>query len=408
MTLGPKQNDTITLVSPLFPYAIPSLTLFSDRRAASVTALLPTTTTLIYAHLLAARFLIIIRTPAEGWSLLGATLRLAQALGLHRDGARLGLPSAETERRRRLWSHLFYADASMCLMLGRPMGVRVGDCDVQEPGKVRLEEDAEDEAAAGDADIEYKVTRWTFMALRHRLAQITSRVIEHFQDLTSGRHYDTVIELDRELVKFWEALPALYKIEGGERLRERNSRGRDTRPSQDRDRDRDRSASRSRDREGSSHPDEPMEDPERGQPRELGEEPGAYPFLALHRFMINTEVQYVRIALHRPYVLRAGEKYVLDTPCFSMCTDEYRSGMILHERLVSKLLGLIADVVRYSDARSYGQRIGLVVTIWAVYIDYSSAPFLLPPCWHSYRAFLQLYDDPWHCSSLEPCRSQCV
>ncbi|KAG8732954.1 hypothetical protein FRC12_019025 [Ceratobasidium sp. 428] len=78
----------------------------SYRRAASIASLLPATTTLIYAHLLAARFLIIIRTPAEGWSLLGATLRLAQALGLHRDGARLGLPPTETERRRRIWAHL--------------------------------------------------------------------------------------------------------------------------------------------------------------------------------------------------------------------------------------------------------------------------------------------------------------
>ncbi|QRW06950.1 Fungal specific transcription factor domain [Ceratobasidium sp. AG-Ba] len=279
----------------------------SYRRAASIAGLLPATTTLVCAHLLAARFLIIIRTPADGWSLLGATLRLAQALGLHRDGARFGLPPAETERRRRLWAHLFYADASMCLMLGRPMGVRVGDCDVQEPGKVRLDEDAQDEAAAVDAEGEDRVTRWTFMALRHRLAHITSRVIEHFQDLAAGRHYDTVLELDRELVSFWEALPPLYKVDGGERLRERNRRGRENRQSQDRDQD--RGASRSRDREGSSRPDEPMNEPERVGPNNLGEEPGAYPFLALHRFMINTEVQYVRIALHRPYVLRAGEKY---------------------------------------------------------------------------------------------------
>ncbi|KAG9075293.1 hypothetical protein FS749_013041 [Ceratobasidium sp. UAMH 11750] len=207
----------------------------SYRRAASIASLLPSTQTLVCAHLLAARFLIIIRTPADGWSLLGATLRLAQALGLHRDGARLGLPAAETECRRRLWAHLFYADASMCLMLGRPMGVRVGDCDVLPPGSVKLEEDAEDEI--GEWPQGERPTRWTFIALRHRLAHITARVIEHFQDLAGGRHYDTVIELDRELVAFSESLPALYKPDGGEKLRELLER---RRPNHDSNRSKDR------------------------------------------------------------------------------------------------------------------------------------------------------------------------
>ncbi|KAG9080714.1 hypothetical protein FRC06_006231 [Ceratobasidium sp. 370] len=270
----------------------------SYRRAASIASLLPATMTLVCAHLLAARFLIINRTPADGWSLLGATLRLAQALGLHRDGARLGLPAAETERRRRLWAHLFYADASMCLMLGRPMGVRVGDCDVLPPGSVKLDEDVEDEI--GEWTHGERPTRWTFIALRHRLAHITARVIDHFQDLAGGRHYDTVIELDRELVAFSESLPAVYKPDGGEKLRELLERGR---PSHDRSKDCETT--------NEETADDATRSPQNGQPSELGEAPGVYPFLALHRFMINTEIQYVRITLHRPYVLRMGEKYFI-------------------------------------------------------------------------------------------------
>ncbi|KAF8600446.1 hypothetical protein BDV93DRAFT_546391 [Ceratobasidium sp. AG-I] len=301
----------------------------SYRRAASVASLLPATTTLLSAHLLATRFLIISRTPADAWSLLGATLRLAQALGLHRDGARLGLPPTEAERRRRLWAHLFYADASMCLMLGRPMGVRVGDCDTLAPGQVRLEEDGEDEVGDG-ADGE-KSTRWNFIALRHALAQITSKVVEHFQDLAGGRHYDTVIALDKELVAFWEALPAAYRLDGGEKTNEPVERGR-VWQSNGRETDRESRTSRSSDRgtiDGSEHPDDTMDDSDRtlenGSPAHLEEpiekESGAYPMLATHRFMINTEVQYVRIALHRPYVLRAGEKY---DPSRTACFDAAR------------------------------------------------------------------------------------
>ncbi|KAG8727926.1 hypothetical protein FRC10_005463, partial [Ceratobasidium sp. 414] len=232
----------------------------SYRRAASIASLLPATTTLVCAHLLAARFLIIIRTPADGWSLLGATLRLAQALGLHRNGARLGLPAADTECRRRLWAHL-------------PMGVRVGDCDVLPPVSVKLEEDVEDEV--GEWTHGERPTRWTFIALRHRLAHITARVIEHFRDLAE-----------------W--------LERGQ-------------------------TDRSKDHEATNGTKEAAEEtsqsPKNGQPTDLGEEPGVYPFLALHRFMINTKIQYVRIALHRPYVLRNGEKY---DPSRAACFDAAR------------------------------------------------------------------------------------
>ncbi|KAJ1303623.1 hypothetical protein OPQ81_011805 [Rhizoctonia solani] len=287
----------------------------SYRRAASIASLLPATITLVYAHLLATRFLIIIRTPGDAWSLLGATLRTAQALGLHRDGARLGLPAPEAERRRRLWSHLFYSDSSICLMLGRPMAVRVSDCDALPPGKTRLEEDEEDGVPDDQRIWDEHPTRWTFAALRHALAQITARVVEHFQDLAGGRHYDTVLALDREIITFYEALPAPYRLDAGgkartvmsERLRGRKSSSGDQQ----------RASSRSTDRgtiAGSPNEEELMEDGEPdGKPSKpppySDPEPGAYPMLPTHRFMINTEIQYVRIALHRPYVLRAGEKY---------------------------------------------------------------------------------------------------
>lgn len=187
------------------------------------------------------------------------------------------------------------------------MGVRVGDCDAGPPGGVRLEEDGEDEGGDG----EERTTRWTFIALRHALAQITSKVVEHFQDLAGGRHYDTVMALDRELVAFWEALPAAYRLDAGDKPSERPEPGRAW--SNGREPDRESRTSRSSDR-GSEHPDDIMDDPDRAYEhesplhQETMEQGGAYPMLATHRFMINTEVQYVRIALHRPYVLRAGEK----------------------------------------------------------------------------------------------------
>ncbi|KAK4102543.1 hypothetical protein N658DRAFT_402328, partial [Parathielavia hyrcaniae] len=44
------------------------------------------------------------------WILNGMALRIAQALGLHRDGARLGLPPFQAELRRRVWWHIISRD----------------------------------------------------------------------------------------------------------------------------------------------------------------------------------------------------------------------------------------------------------------------------------------------------------
>ena len=66
---------------------------------------------------------------------------------------------------------------------------------------------------------------WRVIALRHVLAQITSKFVEHSQDLARVRLYRTAIALDRELVAFWEALPAAYRLDGGEKTNEQVERG---------------------------------------------------------------------------------------------------------------------------------------------------------------------------------------
>lgn len=52
------------------------------------------------------------------WILNGVTVRIAQKMGLHRDGELLGLPPFETEMRRRLWWRIVLLDAMYALMSG--------------------------------------------------------------------------------------------------------------------------------------------------------------------------------------------------------------------------------------------------------------------------------------------------
>ncbi len=86
------------------------------------------------------------RRLTECWSQLGASLRTAQAIGLHRDGSKLGLEWVfsqncrqladtcspfQTEYRRRLWSYLYHADKLYSLVLGRPPSISDSYADAQ-------------------------------------------------------------------------------------------------------------------------------------------------------------------------------------------------------------------------------------------------------------------------------------
>jgi hypothetical protein len=104
-------------------------------------------------------------------------------------------------------------------MLGRPMAVRVADYDTLPPGHTGLDEDHEDKVPEDIRVRDDKPTRSMFITFRHALAQITSRLVERFQDFASGRYYDTVLALDRDIVTCDEAIPSVYRLDGGKKAR---------------------------------------------------------------------------------------------------------------------------------------------------------------------------------------------
>lgn len=52
------------------------------------------------------------------WSLTGISIRIAQRIGLHKDGSKLGLSVFETEMRRRIWWNLTVVDATIGHLAG--------------------------------------------------------------------------------------------------------------------------------------------------------------------------------------------------------------------------------------------------------------------------------------------------
>jgi hypothetical protein len=99
----------------------------------------------------------------------------------------------------------------------------------------------------------HHITSMTFVILRHQLAQIIGRICHHFQQVTHKSHYTEVTALEEELSRFTSSLPPSFALE----------------------------------------PDTSLD--------------ASRPYLAVHRFLVLTEIMFVRMSLHRPYILRRLE-----------------------------------------------------------------------------------------------------
>ncbi|KAH9999161.1 fungal-specific transcription factor domain-containing protein [Xylariaceae sp. FL0662B] len=67
------------------------------------------------------------------WILNGVSVRIAQKMGLHRDGESLGLSPFETEMRRRIWWQIVLLDANYALMSGLGQSLLPRSWDTKKP-----------------------------------------------------------------------------------------------------------------------------------------------------------------------------------------------------------------------------------------------------------------------------------
>lgn len=115
-------------------------------------------------------------------------------------------------------------------------------------------------------------TRVTFLILRHQLAEIMGRMSDFFQNVHSPRHYADVLALDDELLKYKQSLPPFFSL-----------------------------------------------DPDNSYDQ-------SHPYIPLQRFLLVTEFLFVRISLHRPYLLRKlhSNKYARSrSACFECALKDY-------------------------------------------------------------------------------------
>ncbi|KAG2757316.1 hypothetical protein P692DRAFT_20789438 [Suillus brevipes Sb2] len=221
---------------------------WSSRRSLLIAAAIqPDSLDIVLTRLLSARFLTFDRRITECWSQLGAAVRTAQALGFHRDAAPTGLEPAQVENRRRIWSYLYHADRSYALVLGRPHAIQDDYTCTLPP--LNIDDDFSPAIIRNPPPLS-SPTLMTFVILRHQLASIIGRMVHHFQKVKSPSHYSDVLALDDDLLKFVANLPPHFSLD----------------------------------------PDTSLDETKQ--------------FIPVHRFLLITEVLFVRVGLHRPYLLR--------------------------------------------------------------------------------------------------------
>lgn len=113
--------------------------------------------------------------PRTLWTMSGVAMRIAEAMGLHRDGTVLGLPPFESEIRRRIWWQLKMNDARTAELSGLPK-FRGFSADEQSPNAPANVNDNEIYPGMSSPAIEStKVTDMIFCVLRSKFASFLTR-----------------------------------------------------------------------------------------------------------------------------------------------------------------------------------------------------------------------------------------
>jgi hypothetical protein len=139
----------------------------------------------------------------------------------------------------------------------------------------------------------------TFAILRHKLASIIGRIVHHFQQVRQHSHYSDVLAIDDDILRFLDNLPPHFSMNFDTSL------------------------------------DDSLQ------------------YLPAHRFLLLTEVFFIRISLHRPYLLRrlGSDRYSRSRrACFVSVIRDFE----IRRAIVSKLSQetLVALNIAYRDFQS--------------------------------------------------------
>ena len=164
---------------------------------------------LVVAEVLASSFCFLFRFTSDAWMHIGMAVRNAHAMGLHRDGSKLGLDARTTERRRRLWALIYYHERHVSILVSRPSAIQDKHCDTAPPSDVDIEQLSNLERASIPKHFSTHGVPGVYSCLCYRqaVARLMGEMLELFQDVTRTVQYKDIIEMDKRLAHLLDDLP---------------------------------------------------------------------------------------------------------------------------------------------------------------------------------------------------------
>lgn len=161
---------------------------------------------------------------------------------------------------------------SYSLILGRPPSIGDAYCDAGDPCNVEFAD-----IQPGQPIISKPLsepTSSTFVILRKRFAKIVGKITHHFQKLHEPARFEDVEFLDKELRNFISELPPHYRMEDADKSLD-----------------------------------------------------AAQPYIPIHRYYLSTEILFIVITLHRPWLLRRlrSDRFAMSRrACFDAAKMDFR------------------------------------------------------------------------------------
>ncbi|EGN96944.1 hypothetical protein SERLA73DRAFT_185195 [Serpula lacrymans var. lacrymans S7.3] len=131
------------------------------------------------------------------WSIMSLAAKLAQSIGLHRDGTRWNLDSRTVHRRRNLFWEVFSADVSHSLALGRPPSIHLSYVDCEFPKD-------EDEMISDTGEVQEGFWRWKYSFSKDVFLAVAEATLT-----AKSPSYATILDLDRKVRQM--TFPPSYK-----------------------------------------------------------------------------------------------------------------------------------------------------------------------------------------------------
>ncbi|KPI43710.1 putative transcriptional regulatory protein [Cyphellophora attinorum] len=267
---------------------------------------------LVRAGILISRYLLHLKRIPESWLTQSFAVRMAQAQGMHIDGKGWGLPRKVLEIKRRLWASLYYLDRTTSLALGRPYTINDKHCTPMDISNIWVDDvDAEAAEAAQPLSMD-QPTRVTYLVFQQHLSRISGRIHDECFNLTPGAAratYDKVIAFDEALQDWSRTLPSYFALK---------------------------------------RTDYSLDE--------------LHPYLVWHRLYLHSAYHFIRVTLHRSYVLLPSitDRYKASREaCIASACADLTARLTLHQPSM-------ADRIRFNVAAHSLFNSALVLGVIAV------------------------------------------